>query len=241
MTTCEIYWGKLRQEARDDLQTDPGGLALKVTAIYWGFRACFRPAERKRVRSNVFPIVRAKVVCATGRSRDVGEQPGTDVGLIIFANQACNMAIFAMSFNDHPIAIVKNIERFLIVTVFAIRVMHVKEQLMGRRRHESLRDVAPCGPAIGAEVDSSSPFPSRRRQPRLETTMTTTEMTFERHFSVEELSELWGMGDEFLRRLFLGEPGVVIFYRERPGKRMYRTLRIPESVALRVHRRLQRS
>ena len=65
------------------------------------------------------------------------------------------------------------------------------------------------------------------------------EAAFERHYSVEELTELWGMSDDFVRRLFLHEPGVIIFYRQQPGKRVYRTLRIPASVALRVHRRMR--
>jgi hypothetical protein len=68
--------------------------------------------------------------------------------------------------------------------------------------------------------------------------MVAAEMTFEHHFSVEELSSLWGMSDDFIRRLFLHEPGVVVFCHHRPGRRVYRTLRIPESVALRVHRRM---
>jgi hypothetical protein len=70
--------------------------------------------------------------------------------------------------------------------------------------------------------------------------MTTSEMTFERHFSVDELAALWGMSDDFVRRLFLHEPGVVVFFHYRPGRRVYRTLRIPESVAQRVHRRMQK-
>jgi hypothetical protein len=64
--------------------------------------------------------------------------------------------------------------------------------------------------------------------------------TFERHFSVDELAELWGVSDDFVRRLFLREPGVVIFYHNRPGRRIYRTLRVPQSVAERVHLRLRR-
>jgi hypothetical protein len=64
--------------------------------------------------------------------------------------------------------------------------------------------------------------------------------TFERHFSVEELAEVWGVSDDFVRRLFLREPGVVIFYHNRPGRRIYRTLRVPQSVAERVHSRLRR-
>jgi hypothetical protein len=51
---------------------------------------------------------------------------------------------------------------------------------------------------------------------------------------------LWGLSDDFVRRLFLHEPGVVIFHHRRPGRRVYRTLRIPESVAQRVHIRLRK-
>ena len=68
-----------------------------------------------------------------------------------------------------------------------------------------------------------------------------TDTTFERHYSVEELGEQWKMSDDFVRRLFLREPGVVVFYQARPGRRVYRTARIPESVAKAVHRRLTRA
>ena len=62
--------------------------------------------------------------------------------------------------------------------------------------------------------------------------------SFERHYSVEELAEKWGLSIDFVRRLFLREAGVVVFWRQQPGKRVYRTLRIPESVVERVHRRM---
>ena len=65
------------------------------------------------------------------------------------------------------------------------------------------------------------------------------ESAFETHFAVEDLARVWGMSEDFVRRLFLKEPGVVVFYEQRPGRRVYRTLRIPESVALRVHRRMR--
>jgi hypothetical protein len=70
--------------------------------------------------------------------------------------------------------------------------------------------------------------------------MSPHETTFERHYSVDELAVVWGMSDDFVRRLFVHEPGVVVFFKYRPGKRTYRVLRIPESVAERVHRRLRR-
>lgn len=70
--------------------------------------------------------------------------------------------------------------------------------------------------------------------------MATDETTFERHFSVEELCELWSMSDDFVRRLFRNEPGVVVFQKHQAGRRVYRVLRIPESVALRVHQRMMK-
>ena len=61
----------------------------------------------------------------------------------------------------------------------------------------------------------------------------------ERHYSVPELSALWNLGPDLVRKLFEREPGVMVIGDPAPrGKRPYRTLRIPESVALRVHRRL---
>ena len=71
--------------------------------------------------------------------------------------------------------------------------------------------------------------------------MQAQETTFERHYSVDELASLWGVSEDFVRRLFLHEPGVVVFFKHRTGKRTYRTVRIPESVARRVHRLLERS
>jgi hypothetical protein len=49
--------------------------------------------------------------------------------------------------------------------------------------------------------------------------MSALETTFERHYSVAELAALWGMSDDFVRRLFVHEPGVVVFFKYRPGKR----------------------
>jgi hypothetical protein len=64
---------------------------------------------------------------------------------------------------------------------------------------------------------------------------------FEKHYSVKELANLWNLSDRTIRRMFVGEPGVVEWGTcERRMKRAYKTLRIPESVALRVHRRLRK-
>ena len=61
----------------------------------------------------------------------------------------------------------------------------------------------------------------------------------ERHFSPDELGTIWGLSADTIRRLFEREPGVLgIEHLKAKGRRRYRTFRIPESVALRVHRRI---
>jgi hypothetical protein len=63
---------------------------------------------------------------------------------------------------------------------------------------------------------------------------------FEKHFTVQELASLWNLSEMTIRRMFAGEPGVVSWGRnETRSKRAYKTLRIPESVAQRVYRRLK--
>ena len=54
----------------------------------------------------------------------------------------------------------------------------------------------------------------------------------------EEVAERLKIDDKTVRRLFLNEPGVIVICFPRKGKRMYRTLRIPESVFQRVLTRL---
>ena len=61
----------------------------------------------------------------------------------------------------------------------------------------------------------------------------------EPHFSPDQLGEMWNLSPDTVRRMFEKEPGVLVIEHTRShGCRRYRTLRIPESVALRVHRRM---
>jgi len=63
--------------------------------------------------------------------------------------------------------------------------------------------------------------------------------TVEPHYDVIEISSAWGMSTDLVRRLFRNEPGVLTI--ERPAtrsKRGYSTIRVPESVMVRVHTRL---
>ncbi|MBI3896084.1 MAG: hypothetical protein HY313_09155 [Acidobacteria bacterium] len=60
----------------------------------------------------------------------------------------------------------------------------------------------------------------------------------QRHFHVRELAELWGVSPNTARRWFEKEPDVLrISLGYRRGKDHKVCLRIPESVAERVHRR----
>jgi transcriptional regulator GlxA family with amidase domain len=62
----------------------------------------------------------------------------------------------------------------------------------------------------------------------------------EKHYSVAELAALWALSERTIRRMFENEPGVLCWgSSERRFRRGYRTLRIPETVVLRVHRQLR--
>jgi hypothetical protein len=75
--------------------------------------------------------------------------------------------------------------------------------------------------------------------PKPDLTLLAGDQMLERHYSPAELGELWNLSDDSIRRMFENEPSVLIF--EAPEKcsgRRRRTIRIPESVAQRVYRRL---
>lgn len=61
----------------------------------------------------------------------------------------------------------------------------------------------------------------------------------ERHYTVDEIADVWKLSHDKVRRLFENEPDVLVLENHSSfSKRRYRTLRIPESVAARVYRRL---
>ena len=67
----------------------------------------------------------------------------------------------------------------------------------------------------------------------------TVPAAFERHYTVKELAEIWKLDETTIRRIFQDEPGVLKIGKagRRDGKRDYVTLRIPESVAVRLHQK----
>ena len=70
----------------------------------------------------------------------------------------------------------------------------------------------------------------------------TASETFEKHYSIHEISQLWGLSPKTVRRIFEDEPGVVeLDNRGSRHKRKYVTRRVPESVLRRVHCKLQKT
>jgi hypothetical protein len=64
----------------------------------------------------------------------------------------------------------------------------------------------------------------------------------ERHFTVAEVADLWRIHRATVERIFCNEPGVLKIERQETlYKRRYVTMRIPESVMIRVHERLHRA
>jgi hypothetical protein len=60
--------------------------------------------------------------------------------------------------------------------------------------------------------------------------------TFEKHYRIGELAELWGLGRETVRKLVKDDPGVI---KIRMGRKKTHTLySIPASAAARIHTKL---
>lgn len=62
-------------------------------------------------------------------------------------------------------------------------------------------------------------------------TQTAVQETF---LTVVEVAEQLKINEDTVRRLFANEPGVVVICFPRKGRRVYRTLRIPQNVFKRV-------
>jgi hypothetical protein len=81
--------------------------------------------------------------------------------------------------------------------------------------------------------------PAQAARP-LELSQNTDEICVEKHYSVLELAQLWQLSEKTIRRMFENEPGVILWgVAESRSRRRYRTLRIPATVVLRVHRQLR--
>lgn len=59
--------------------------------------------------------------------------------------------------------------------------------------------------------------------------------------TVSEVADRLKINEDTVRRIFVNEPGVIVIYRPRKGRRQYRTLRIPDHVFRRVLTRFTRA
>jgi predicted transcriptional regulator len=89
-----------------------------------------------------------------------------------------------------------------------------------------------------ADVQASEKFQSWGKL-SLRDLAESTIMVDEKHYTPSELAQMWGVSVQTIRELFKNEEGVLKIGRN--GTRMrraYKTLRIPHSIAERVHTRL---
>ena len=65
-------------------------------------------------------------------------------------------------------------------------------------------------------------------------------LSTERHYSPAEIAEIWNLSVDCVRKIFENEPGVLVIGNpvQTRVKRSYTTLRIPQTVLDRVHRRM---
>lgn len=61
---------------------------------------------------------------------------------------------------------------------------------------------------------------------------------YQRHLTVADMAKILRVSTDTARRIFNNKPGVIVIQKRRRGKRTYKTLRIPESVALQVYQEL---
>lgn len=63
----------------------------------------------------------------------------------------------------------------------------------------------------------------------------------ERHYSINEIAELWGFAPGVVRRIFAARSDVIrIGHAEKIRKRQYITIRVPESVLAKVYNELKK-
>jgi hypothetical protein len=71
--------------------------------------------------------------------------------------------------------------------------------------------------------------------------MEPSSLALEKHYTVNQVAELWSISDDTVRKLFKDEPGVLVLGSEESRfRRAYQTLLIPESVLQLVHRKKRR-
>jgi hypothetical protein len=63
----------------------------------------------------------------------------------------------------------------------------------------------------------------------------------EKHYSIAEIAKLWALSEKTVRKMFENEGGVLSWGRPQSNgkKRSYVSLRVPESIMIRIHQRMR--
>jgi hypothetical protein len=105
--------------------------------------------------------------------------------------------------------------------------------------HCAVEPVNPTMAELRRVVLASEKFRSWKAKPKPLPDLGISAIVAEKHYTPQELAELWGVSVQTVRELFKDEEGVLkIGSNGTRTRRGYKTLRIPESVAERVHAQL---
>jgi hypothetical protein len=107
---------------------------------------------------------------------------------------------------------------------------------------EALEPAGSQGEAVSSEETQRGFRAARTKEAGQSDRPHLEDLSQEKHYSIDEISSLWGLSHKTIRRIFQHEPGVIEFGTEESrSRRAYITRRIPESVMRRVHRRLRKT
>jgi hypothetical protein len=110
-----------------------------------------------------------------------------------------------------------------------VAIEELRQELL---RSKKFIDWLPTPPTKKVKFGQPEPFTYKGKK-------YTNLVVVEKHFTPSDLAKAWGVSSETIRQLFRDEPGVIkLGDRGTKYKRSYLTLRIPQSVAERVHQRI---
>jgi hypothetical protein len=91
----------------------------------------------------------------------------------------------------------------------------------------------------GHSLEDKQAWMRELQHPALSDPMSSSVDFQQKHYTVAEIGEMWSLSNDAVRKLFEGEPGVLVLGGSGSGgKRRYTTLRIPAPVVERVYRRM---
>jgi hypothetical protein len=185
------------------------------------------PACEHRVRELVLRLSSAEVdrlrhLGATGRHRPERHVPACHTSMVSRSFSLLR-AIDETAAQDRP-------------RQFVLQAYRANEQEIGPDGAIDVQTTVPR--RLGNEGVRGTQSQARKAFTAEEQAMDGQASVSEVYLTVVEVAERLKINEDTVRRLFLNEPGVVVICFPRKGRRVYRTVRIPESVFQRVLARL---